>query len=442
MAGLWYRVGTISVTNGSKKVIGFGTQFKTGTYKPDKGHTFWGPDGKHYEVDYVESDTVLYLVQAYTGATAAGQSYEIDITRTGTTPALSREVTAMLAYAQGQYDSWQQILTGSGNVNLFAPDGQSVTVPALSNMLSKSGNLAGLAEPDNALGNLGMTTTGKAVAKAIDAAAGRAALGAQAADPTLAAIAGLTGVADRVPFFNGPDTAALAVFTAFARTLLDDADDTVARATLKVPVRTNAPGELNDISETGIYKLTGGNTSKPAGGNALGDHVLHFQWDSNASVQLYLPYTGQAFSWRRKSGTSWGAWFTIHTQETLTYEVGAFTPTIYGSATAGVGTYSVQSGKYTRIGNRVFIDLIIIWSAHTGTGTLRVGGLPFTSAPSTVSSQLAIGASGLAATMPLIALIGGDVAYIPVRSMSNNAAATDIAMDSAAEIRISGNYTI
>jgi len=174
MAGLWYRVGTISVTNGSKKVTGFGTQFKTGTYKPDKGHTFWGPDGKHYEVDYVESDTVLYLVQAYTGATAAGQSYEIDITRTGTTPALSREVSAMLAYAQGQYDSWQQILTGSGNVSLFAPDGQSVTVPALSNMLSKSGNLAGLADKPTARGNLEL---GDAATKNVGVAAGSVAAG-------------------------------------------------------------------------------------------------------------------------------------------------------------------------------------------------------------------------------------------------------------------------
>lgn len=157
MAGLWYRAGTISVTNGSKKVTGFETQFKTSTYKPDKGHTFWGPDGKHYEVDYVESDTVLYLVQAYTGATAAGQYYEIDITRTGTTPALSREISAQLAYAQGQYDSWQQILTGAGDVTLTAPDARQITVPALSNMLSKSGNLAGLANIIQARVNLGMT---------------------------------------------------------------------------------------------------------------------------------------------------------------------------------------------------------------------------------------------------------------------------------------------
>lgn len=174
MAGLWYRAGTVSVTNGSNKITGFGTTWKTGGSRPDKGHTFWGPDGKHYEVDSIESDTVLYLVKPYTGVTAAGQPYEIDITRTSTIPAVSREVAALLAYAQSQYDAWQAILTGVGDVTLTAPDGQTVTVPALANMLSKSGNLAGLTDKPAALGNLGL---GDAATKNVGVAAGSVAAG-------------------------------------------------------------------------------------------------------------------------------------------------------------------------------------------------------------------------------------------------------------------------
>ena len=87
MAGIWYRAGTVAVTNGSKKVVGTGTTWKSGTSKPDKGHPVHAPDGRIYELDYVESDTVLYLVTAYSGVTVSGAAYAIDITRTGTVPA-------------------------------------------------------------------------------------------------------------------------------------------------------------------------------------------------------------------------------------------------------------------------------------------------------------------------------------------------------------------
>ncbi|HEA3088971.1 TPA: hypothetical protein RVR74_001259 [Aeromonas salmonicida] len=130
MAGLWYRAGTVAVTNASKKVVGTGSTWKSGVSKPDKGHLFWGPDGKPYELDYVESDTVLYLVTAYASATASGMAYAIDITRTSSTPGFSRELSAFVAYHQLQMDGWQQLLTGSGDVTLTAPDGTKMTVPS------------------------------------------------------------------------------------------------------------------------------------------------------------------------------------------------------------------------------------------------------------------------------------------------------------------------
>lgn len=129
MAGLWYRAGTVSVTNGSKKITGFGTLWKTTVLKPDKGHPVHGPDGRIYELDYVESDTVMYIVTAYAGATAAGQAYAIDIPRTSSIPAFSRDLSAFMGYHQTQMDGWQQLLTGTGDVTLTAPDGTKLTVP-------------------------------------------------------------------------------------------------------------------------------------------------------------------------------------------------------------------------------------------------------------------------------------------------------------------------
>ena len=64
------------------------------------------------------------------------------------------------------------------------------------------------------------------------------------------------------------------------------------------------------------------------------------------------------------------------------YEEGSYTPIIYGGSSAGTTTYSSRGGKYTKIGNVVTISAQIDWSSATGTGSMMIGGFPFTSSSS------------------------------------------------------------
>ena len=83
------------------------------------------------------------------------------------------------------------------------------------------------------------------------------------------------------------------------------------------------------------------------------------------------------------------------------YEEGTFSPTLYGTGTAGSPTYTSQFGKYTKIGNVVSCYIRITTSALGGIdGLVRIGNLPFTSeATADVFSSTACGyAAGLAIT--------------------------------------------
>lgn len=54
-----------------------------------------------------------------------------------------------------------------------------------------------------------------------------------------------------------------------------------------------------------------------------------------------------------------------------------WTPTLYGATTAGVMTYSVQTGVYTKVGEICTLNFNLGWTNLTGTGGARIGGLPF-----------------------------------------------------------------
>lgn len=95
---MWYRNGTVTVTNNSAVVTGSGTNW---TNQVKAGDIFTVDRQKFYEVDTVASNTSLTLNDAYTGTTASGQSYAVIRNFTNT---LTATISARILAVMQRYD--------------------------------------------------------------------------------------------------------------------------------------------------------------------------------------------------------------------------------------------------------------------------------------------------------------------------------------------------
>jgi hypothetical protein len=127
------------------------------------------------------------------------------------------------------------------------------------------------------------------------------------------------------------------------------------------------------------------------------------------------------------------------------YETGSFTPTVYGSTTAGTATYTIQTGFYEKIGRLVHFQLYLEWSGFNGTGELLVVGLPFSSSSdSNMYTAISSYVSDVALTANNVAqgfLVNqGDTSITCKEAPVGGGAASGIAVDGSGTMLLSGTY--
>lgn len=186
----------------------------------------------------VDADVWGELISAYVfvegGTTNADMGYlsTVDAGGTlGTTAVTFVQFTGagQILAGAGLTKSGNTLDVGAGTGIAVAADTVGLTGQALAlHHLATNGLVARTAAATMAARAIAVSGAGLSVTNG-DAVAGNPTLSLTAA---LASVGGLTPVADRLAYYTGASTAALATLTAFARTLLDDADAATARGTL------------------------------------------------------------------------------------------------------------------------------------------------------------------------------------------------------------------
>tara|TARA_R100001015_G_C4521119_1_gene90089 strand:+ start:25 stop:561 length:537 start_codon:yes stop_codon:yes gene_type:complete len=123
------------------------------------------------------------------------------------------------------------------------------------------------------------------------------------------------------------------------------------------------------------------------------------------------------------------------------YEEGTWTPVIIASSSAGSGTYSTQSGTYTKIGRTVTFEFALTWTNHSGSGYIYIGGFPFNAASQTYyvvqTEQITLGSGNVSFTSRIA---GSDNKGFLINFPTGGGDRAAIALDTTGSVNGSGTY--
>lgn len=205
-----------------------------------------------------------------------------------------------------------------------------------------------------------------------------------------------------------------------------------------------------------FWNVAGGYQRRITKANFMGGVLSGAGTIATGGFTLTVPATGTA-ALRGVAQTfsalqTFGAGISLGNETLANYDEGTFTPTIYDASSGGnQASVVTTSATYTRIGNRVLVDIALIFittSGMTGGNTLYIRDMPFTRAGTTNdrSTGTCHAVSAPFTSGYLNALIVGTTNYLTIRKTTSGGAATNLTVaeltTTTAQLMISISYRI
>ena len=127
------------------------------------------------------------------------------------------------------------------------------------------------------------------------------------------------------------------------------------------------------------------------------------------------------------------------------YEEGTWSPSIYGTTTAGTTTYFQRAGTYTKVGRVVTVQVFVTITNQTGTGALRLGNLQLTAGSGANTFPCAVKIENLAlfaSHYPVFSVAGGTTYINMEQTPVGGGAIYGIAIDTAFNVELTATYFV